>query len=237
MRSFVCVDERDWKAVIRGAARFLTEGETTLAHVIDERGPRGYGLSLRGLLGRRGRGDRQEEVMAAAAREAAEGLLADAKALLKRLSPGLSVQTTVTSGDPNKELMRAANEGGAEIIVIGRGAPGARPRDTVSGVVEGWNENRGGRADALVLDDGTEVKFPPQRAGEVRAALSEGSRVEATGVWQGRRLHAYDITDVASGASVQAHEPPDEQPGENPLGHTARFVVDHALCDVVVVRL
>lgn len=238
MRSFVCVDERDWEAVIRGAARFLTEGETTLAHVIDERGPRGYGLSLRGLLGRRGRGDCQGEVMAAAAREAAEGLLADAKALLKRLSPGLSVQTTVTSGDPNKELMRAANEGGAETIVIGRGAPGARPRDTVSGVVEGWNENRGGRADALVLDDGTEVRFPPQRAEAVRAAIREGAEVEASGVWQGRGvLHAYSITDTGTGVPVEAHEPPDEQPGENPLGHTARFVVDHALCDVVVVRL
>lgn len=237
MRSFVCVDERDWEAVVRGAARYLARGTATLAHVIDERGPRGYELSLRGLLGRRGRGNRQEEGMGVAAREAAERLLSDAKALLEGLSPGLSVQTTVPSGDPNKELMRAAGEAGAETIFIGRGAPGVRPRETVSGVVRGWNENRGGRADGLTLDDGTEVKFPPQRAGEVRAALSEGSRVEATGVWQGRRLHAYTITDAASGASVEAHEPPYEQPGEKPLGHTARFVVDHALCDVVVLSL
>ena len=53
-------------------------------------------------------------------------------------------------------------------------------------------------------------------------------------MWQGRRLHAYTITDAASGASVEAHEPPDEQPAEKPLGHTARFVVGHALYDVVV---
>ena len=56
-------------------------------------------------------------------------------------------------------------------------------------------------------------------------------------MWQGRQLHAYRITDVGSCASVEAYELPDEQPGEKSLGHTARFVVDRALCDVVVVRL
>jgi hypothetical protein len=93
-----------------------------------------------------------------------------------------------------------------------------------------------GPADSLVLDDETEVRFPPHRAKAVRAAIRKETRVEATGAWQGRRLHAYTITDAASGASVEAHEPPDEQPGK-PLGHTARFVVDYALCDVVVLSL
>ncbi len=51
------------------------------------------------------------------------------------------------------------------------------------------------------------------------------------------QLHAYRITEVDSCASVEAYELSDEQPGEKPLGHTARFVVDHALCDAVVVRL
>lgn len=238
MRALLCLDGRDWEAVVRGAARYLAEGEATLAHVIDERGPRGYELSLRGLLGRRGRGDRHEQRMAVAAREAAEDLLSDAKGLLQNLRPNLAVSTAIPAGDPNKELMRAAGETGAETIFIGRGAPGSRPRETVSGVVRGWNENRRGQADGLVLDDGTEVGFPPHRSEAVRAAIREGARVEATGAWQGRRrLHAYTIFDVASGAFVGAHEPPDEQPGQNPLGHTARFVVDHALCDVVVVRL
>jgi hypothetical protein len=36
---------------------------------------------------------------------------------------------------------------------------------------------------------------------------------------------------------AEARESPHEQPGEKPLGHTARFVVDHALCDVVVLSL
>ncbi len=175
--------------------------------------------------------------MASASREAAEGLLADAASLLERLLPNLAVETAVLDGDPNKELMRAAGEAGAQAIFVGRGAPGARPRATVSGVVRGWNQNRKGETDGFLLDDGTEVRFPPFRAGAVRAAIREGARVEASGVWQGRHLHAYGITDPETGASVAAHEPPDEQPGERPLGHTARFVVDHALCDVVVLRL
>lgn len=236
MKAFVCVGGHDWEAVVRGAARYLPPGEweVTLAHVVDERAPRGYGMALRGLLGRRRPGG-AEEGMIRASREAAEGLLADAGDLLRRLSPGSAVEAEVLEGDPNKELMRAAGEAGARTIFIGRGTPGARPRETVSGVVEGWNRNPEGRFDGLLLDDGTEVRFPPPRAEAVRAAVRKGARIEATGVWQGRGvLHAYSITDSRSGTGVEAHESPAEQPGERPLGHTARFVVDHALCDVVV---
>ena len=36
MKAFVCVDVRDWEAVIRGVSRYLPgEGEVTLAHVVD----------------------------------------------------------------------------------------------------------------------------------------------------------------------------------------------------------
>ena len=238
MKAFVCVDVRDWEPLIRGVAPYLSGGgEVALAHVVDERAPRGYEMSLRGLLGRRG-GRGAEERMERASREAAGGLLADAGDLLRELSPGSVVETVVLGGDPNKELMRAAGEAGARTIFIGRGAPGAQPRATVAGVVAGWNRNREGEFDGLLLGEGTEVRFPPQRADAVRAAVREGARVEAVGVWQGRGiLHAYSITDAQTGVPVRAHESPDEQPGERPLGHTARFVVDHALCDVVVLRL
>lgn len=235
MKAFVCIDGRDWESVARGAARHLPDGaRVTLAHVVDERAPRGYEMSLRGLLGRRR--PPAEEGMARASREAAEEFLADAKDVLMRRSPGSTVETVVLGGDPNKELMRAAGEAGAETIFIGRGTPGARPRETVSGVVKGWSRNPEGEFDGFVLEDGAEVRFPPHRSEAVRAAIGdEGAEVEATGVWQGRRvLHAYSISDPRTGESVRAHEPPDEKPGERPLGHTARFVVDHALCDVVV---
>lgn len=234
MKAFVCVDGRDWEQVTRGVARYLPDGsDATLAHVVDERATRGYEMSLRGLLGRRRPG--AGEGMDRASREAAEELLADARNLLQRLSPDAKVETVVSSGDPNPELMRAAGEAGAQTIFISRGTPGARPRETVTGTVKGWNQNREGRFDGLALDDGTEVRFPPARAEAVRAAVREGAEVEASGVWQGRRvLHAYSITDTRIGVPVQAHESPDEQPGDRPLGHTARFVVDHALCDVIV---
>ena len=176
--------------------------------------------------------------MSRASREAAEGLLSDARDLLGRLHPDPVVEIAVLDGDPNKELMRAAGEIGARTIFIGRGTPGARPKETVSGVVESWNRNHEGKFDGLRLEDGIEVRFPPPRAEAVRTTIHEGSRVEASGVWQGRRvLHAYSITDTRTGILVEAHEPPDEQPGQRPLGHTARFVVDHALCDVVVLAL
>jgi nucleotide-binding universal stress UspA family protein len=233
MRAFVCIDGRDWETVIRGVARYLSEGEATLAHVVDERAPRGYELALRGLLGRRGR--RSEESMASVSQMAAEELLADAVALLERLRPGLTIKTVALSGPPNEELMRAAE--GAETVFVGRGTPGARPRATVSGVVRGWKKNPHGETDGLSLEDGVEVRFPPHKASEVRNAIGEGTPIEASGTWHGRHLHAYSITNADSGASVEAHKPPGEGPGKSPLGHTARFVVDHALCDVVILHL
>ena len=233
MDAFVCVDARGWEAVVRGVARYLSVGEAVLAHVVDERAPRGYELALRGLLGRRSRG--AERGMDAASREAAEALLADAEALLARLRPSVSVETMVLRGPPNEELVRAAHEAGVETIFVGRGAPGLRPTTTIRGVVKGWRSNPGGETDAMVLEDGTEVRFPPHQAVRVRAVAREGKPVEATGSWRGRGfLHAYAIVDPDSGDRVEAHKPPGEGPGKNPLGHTARFVVDHALCDVVV---
>ena len=238
MKAFVCVDGRDWEGVIRGVARYLGgDDEVTLAHVVDERSSRGYEMSLRGLLGRRRPADAQQR-MSRASQEAAEEFLGEARDLLQHLRPSSAVETAVLDGDPNHELMRAAGEAGTEVIFIGRGTPGARSRETVSGTVKSWNQKPGGKFDGLVLDDGTEVRFPPPRSESIRAAVREGSEIEASGVWQGDGvLHAYSITDTQNDNRVQAHESPDEQPGERPLGHTARFVVDHALCDVVALAL
>jgi nucleotide-binding universal stress UspA family protein len=235
MKAFVCVDLRDWEAVVRGAARYLSEGEVVLAHVVDERAPRGYDLSIRGLLGRRIR--RSEQQMTPVSEAAAGELLADAEDLLKRLCSRPAIRSVVLSGSPNERLMSAANAEEAQTIFIGRGTPGSRPRVTVSGPVREWKKNRHGERDGLYLDDGVEIRFPPHQASAVQSIVREGTQVEALGTWQGRQLHAYSITDSASGTSVEAHKLPDEEPGEMPLGHTARFVVDHALCDVVVLRL
>src|ERR687886_955722 len=101
MRAFVCIDGRDWEVVIRGVARYLRDGEAVLAHVIDERAPRGYDLAVRGLLGRRRR--QVEEVMGPVSEAAARELLADAEDLLEQLRAELTLTSVVLSGSPNEE--------------------------------------------------------------------------------------------------------------------------------------
>jgi len=234
MRAFVCIDGRDWEVVVRGVARYLREGEALLAHVIDERAPRGYDLALRGLLGRRRR--QSEEEMAPVSEAAARKVLADAEEVLKQLCPELTVRSMVLSGSPNEELMNAANFAEAQTIFIGRGTPGSRPRVTVSGTVRGWKENRHGERDGLYLEEGTEVRFPPHQAQEIQSHIREGTLVEVLGTWQGQGFHAYRITASDSGSSIEAHKLPGEGPGKMPLGNTARFVVEHALCDVILPR-
>jgi hypothetical protein len=235
MRVIICIDGRDWEAVIRGAAQYLREGEAVLAHVVDERAPRGYDLAIRGLLGRRRR--QAEEEMTPVSEAAAEELLADAENLLKQLRPELTVRGIVLIGSPNEKLMGAANAAEAQTIFIGRGTPEHRPWVTVSGIVRGWKENRHGERDGLYLEDETEVLFPPHQAEEIQNLIREGTSVEVVGTWQGQSLHAYTITDSVSGGAVEANKLPGEGPGKSPLGHTARFVVDHALCDVTLLRL
>jgi nucleotide-binding universal stress UspA family protein len=235
MRAFVCIDGRDWEAVVRGAARYLKEGEAVLAHVVDERAPRGYDLAIRGLLGRRRR--RSEEEIAPVSEEAAGELLADAEDLLGRLCPRLTVRSVILKGPPNEELTKAANAAEVEAIFIGRGAPASRVQVTVSGTVRGWKENHHGDRDGLYLEDGSEIGFPPHRAGEVQSLIRVGRPISALGTWHGRRFHAYTIVESLSGARVEAHKLPGEGPGKMPLGHTARFVVDHAPCDVTILKL
>lgn len=220
MRALVCVEGRGWEAVIRGAARYLPEGEAIVACTVDERGPKGYGLAIRGLLGRRG--------------HPAEDLLAEAGALLGRLRPHISVRTLLLRGVPNETLARAVEEERAEAVFVGRGAPGSGRPVMVSGVVTAWRRNTPGDLDGLYLEDGTEVRFPPHRAAEVRRVAREVVRVEVEGGWRGRHVHAYRVSDPVSGTSVEAHKPPGEGPGKKPLGHTARFIADHASCAVVV---
>lgn len=253
MRALVCVDGRGWEAVVRGAARYLPPdgNEAILVHVVDERATRGHDLALRGLLGR---SKRPEGTLDAASRAAAEALLSDAEALLASLRPGLEIERLVLTGPPNEELARASRESGAETVFVGRGAPGNRTEDrigdrigdrpaTVSGVVAGWRRGPRGEVNGLLLEDGTEVRFPPHRAERVRGVVREGARVEVSGAWRGpegsprRHLHARLLTDPGTGASVEAHhDGPPTGPGKRPpLGRTARYVVDHAACDVVLV--
>lgn len=231
MRSLVCVDGRGWEAVVRAAARHLREGEATLVHAVDERGLQGHDLAVRGLLGRRRRPEHQ---LTGVSEEAAEDLLADARLLLEGLRPRLAVETLMLTGVPGEELVGAARRHGADAVFVGRGTVGSENPKTVSGKVSGWRRNRPGDVDGLFLDGKTEVRFPPHRAADVQRLVAEGSTAEVRGILRGGHLHAHLITDRDTRGSVSAHEPPRGGPEKRPLGHTARFVVDHAPCDVTI---
>lgn len=231
MKCLICVDSQGWEAVVRSAARYLPEGEATIACVVDERASGGYGLSVRGLLGRKGRGPREELEPVSGAE--AERFLSEAAGLLTTLRPGLSIETLVLHGLPNEELAGAAGE--RDAVFIGRGSPGAHRPETLSGVVSGWKRNHHGDLDGFYLEDGTEVRFPPHRADAVRRIVGEKSAVEAWGARRGRHFHAFEISIPESGEKVEAHKPPGRGPEKIHLGHTARFVVDHVSCDVIVV--
>lgn len=232
MKALICLDARDWERVIRGVSRYSSEGGAILAHVVDERAPRGFDLSMRGLLGRR---QRRSETVTPISETAAEELLADAEALLGRLSPDLSCQRLVLQGIPEQELARTAQEERVDAVFVGRGTPGSGTPVTVSGTLAGWKRNHHGDLDGFYLDDGSEVHFPPHRADGIQEVVREGVRVEARGERRGGHIHAFIVTNPESEASTEAHRPPPAgEPEKRHLGHTARFVTDHVSCDVII---
>jgi len=243
VKAIVCVGGRGWQAVVRAAALYLPREEGTeavLLHVVDERAAHGYDLALRGLLGRT-RGPKRGADPEAASREAGEALLAEARELLAVLRPDLAVSVEIRTGPPNEELVVAAEDSSADVVFVGRGEPGDGRRATATGAVKGWRHGPRGEANGLLLDDGTEIRFPPHLADEVRSVVGEGVRITVEGEWRGperRHLHARRMTAEGSGARVElAHGPRGGGPGKKPLGHTARYVVDHAGCDVVLVSV
>jgi nucleotide-binding universal stress UspA family protein len=232
MKWLICVDSQGWDAVVRGAARYLYGGEATITCVVDERASGGYGLSVRGLLGRK---PRPHEELEPVSETEAENFLSEAAELLSKLRPGISVETEILRGRPGEALATSALDKDAEAVFIGRGSPGADRPETISGTVSEWKRNHHGDLDGFYLEDRTEVKFPPHRASEIERAVRDGSRVEVWGTRRGRHFHAFEITEVGSGEKVEAHKPPGRGPEKIHLGHTARFVTDHVSCDVVLI--
>ena len=233
MKALVCIEARGWRHVVEGAARYLGKGEATIACVIDERPSLGYELAVKGLLGRRRPPDTG---MATVSEGMSEQVLADARAVLDQSCPQLSVSTLLLRGLPNEALVESATELEADAIFVGRGGAGEGREITVSGTMSGWSTNHAGDAHGLLLEDGTEVRFPPHRGPEVTAIVSEGSEVAVRGVRKKDHLHAHRITNTVTGASLECHPDLPTDPRKPPLGHTARFVVDHAVCDVIVLH-
>lgn len=231
MRALICIDSRDWERIVRGAARYLSGDEAVLAHVVDEGAPRGYDLSVRGLLGRRERGS---GAVTSASEAAAGDLLADAQALLEKLCPGVDCQRLVLRGAPGEELARSARQR-FDAVFIGRGMPDSRAQVTLSGTLTAWKRNHHGDVDGFYVDDEAEVHFPPHMAANVQNLVKEGEPLEVRGERRGEHLHAFVVTNLGSRTSVETHRPPSGGgPERRHLGHTARFVMDHVDCDVII---
>jgi nucleotide-binding universal stress UspA family protein len=231
VKALLCIEARGWRHVVEGAARYLDEGEAIVACVIDERPSQGYELAVKGLLGRRRPANRG---MATVSEAMAEQVLADARAALDQSCPLLSVSTLLLRGLPNEALVESAREQEVDAIFIGRGGNGDGGEATISGTVSNWTTNHAGDAHGLLLEDGTEVRFPPHRGHEVADIISEGTEVEVRGARKRDHIHARRITNTLTGASLESHEGPHDGPRKTPLGHMARFVVDHAACDVIL---
>jgi hypothetical protein len=125
--------------------------------------------------------------------------------MLEVLCPRLSVSTLLIRGLPNEALVKTAKEQGADAIFVGRGSANDGREITVSGTVSGWMTNRAGDTDGIILQDGTEVRFPPHRGREIAGIVAEGAVVEIRGVRKKNHLHAPRITDPVSKASVEGH--------------------------------
>ncbi len=228
----VCIEVRDRERVVYGCSRYLAGvREVLLTHVLDERALRGYDLALQGLLGRRQ--PRPDELLREAESAALE-MLEEARALLSTLLlEGTEIEGLLLHGRPEHELVRAAAAREVSALILGRGGADGESA-VVSGRISGWRRNPHGEIDGLYLEDGTEVRFPPHRGAQIETALHEGENVEVRGERRPRHVHARLITSLDSGRSLEAHPPPQHEPPRRHLGHVARFVTDHAGCDVVL---
>lgn len=172
--------------------------------------------------------------MTSVSETAAGSLLADAETLLGRLCPGLDCQRLVLRGIPGEELVRAVRRQRFDTVFVGRGTPGSRVAVTISGTLTGWKRNHHGDVDGFYVDEESEVHFPPHRAVDIQRLVKEGEPVEVRGERRGGHLHAFVVTDPVSGNSIEAHGSPAGGPEKRHLGHTARFVMDHVSCDVII---
>lgn len=238
MKCLLCVEPSDAERVTTSASRYLSGAtEVVVLCAVDESGPRGYGLSVRGLLGRRSRSADLEATSESTARETAESVASNLSGVL----PDARVEARTLSGRPEEEIARLAEDEGFDAVLIGRGNTGPEVPVTLAGTVSTWKTNRHGDRDGLYLQtdepEPVEVKFPPHRGEEIGRAFTEGSTVEVSGSRRGGGVHAYTLSEPGGGGPVEAHRPPEKEGGllHVHLGHTARFVTDHVTCDVVLI--
>lgn len=230
--TLVALSGTNWEGLLTQAASYIpADAPAILARVIDERAIEEYGLATRNLLQGPGRVAHFEAAMAGAAESAARQMLAEAVALLRGLRPELTIETLLLRGVPGEALAAAAREHAVSALVIARG-PAEQEKVEREGVIASWSRNRHGDLDGFTLADGTEVRVPPHRGAVLAEALPQGTTVRVTGEPRREHLHAWSVLNRVTGATLEAHAPK-----EAPLGPAARYLVDHAPCDVLLLRV
>ncbi|HEU5421982.1 MAG TPA: hypothetical protein VFU72_00430 [Nitrolancea sp.] len=230
--TLVALNNSNWEPVLSRAASYIpADAPALLARVIDERAIEEYGVAARNLLQGPGRVAHFEAAMAEAAERAAREQLAEARQQLLALRPDLAVETLLLRGIPGEALVAAAREQAAGTLIITRDQA-EQEQVEHEGVIASWSRNRHGDLNGFTLADGTEVRVPPHRGAALAAALPAGTPVLVSGEPRRAHLHAWSVVNRATGAALEAHAPK-----EAPLGPDARFVVDHAPCDVLLLRV
>ncbi len=126
----------------------------------------------------------------------ARAALASAAALL--LAAGAQAQPAPAPRGPAPQLVQTA----------------PMEQATVSGTVQRWLVNPNGEADGLLLQDGTQIAFPPHLSAELTSWLRVGDAVQATG-WNRRDIGVLRAVSLQSQGRVVQDTPP--VPGQRPL--------------------
>jgi hypothetical protein len=234
VKSLLCIEAWDWRRVIDGAAPYLEEGEAVIACVIDERPSLGYELAVKGLLGRRRPPEAgMATVSVATAAQIHNRRKGNARGLV---SPALRehfADTRITQRSAGKDGERARS--GRDIRRARKRQ--RRQRDHRLGYrfwLDDKPRRRHRRHHPARWDRGTLPAAP-------RARNSRHRRRRGRGRDQGCAQEEPPPRPSHHGPRLESLG---RRPSESPsgprkasLGHTARFIIDHVACDVVVLQL
>lgn len=92
--------------------------------------------------------------------------------------------------------------------------PAALEQATVSGTVQRWLVNPNGEADGMLLQNGTQIAFPPHLSAELTSWLRVGDAVQVTG-WNRKDIGVLRASSIQSQGRVVQDTPP--VPGQRPL--------------------
>lgn len=126
MKALICVNGRDVAGLLAATEAVLSnDTEWVLLHVVDTRPLEEAGRALGGLLARGPRPGQAERQMQMSAALNQDEVRAEIEAWLRE--KGWAAEVIIVSGRPEHEILRAADERGARMIVLRAGHPGPGP--------------------------------------------------------------------------------------------------------------